>query len=363
MPDAREFPKYPPLFFVRFFDKLRKLFIHLSRRFTHPDIAVFEMVHNLWLSAAIGVAAELGLADILRNGKKPVSELASLTNTNEESLYRLMRMLASNDIFKEVHHRFFTITPLARALQEDHIKYLITSHLSKFHFMVFGELMHTVRTGISASELFINEPFYEHIGKDEYKNALFNKAMTSASMLQISAVLPFYHFSRFKKIIDIGGGEGLFIAAILRKCPFSKGVVFDLPQSSSNTREVLDIYKVTDRVDIITGSFFEKIPEDGDLYVVKNILHNWDDNACIAILGNIRKVMSSKTRLLIIETFVEEANKPSFGKMTDILMMAVTGGKERTIAEFKSLILASGLNVKKIYRTVAPVRLIEVVLT
>ena len=141
-----QIPHYPPLFFIKMTERLRYFFLRLYRKFTHPNVAVFEMVHHFWLAAAIGVAGELGLADILKEGPKAIGELASITGTNEESLYRLLRMLASNDIFREKHNRLFVLTPLAKALQEDQVKYLVTSHLTKLHFQMFSELMYSVRS-------------------------------------------------------------------------------------------------------------------------------------------------------------------------------------------------------------------------
>jgi hypothetical protein len=359
MKNSEEFPTYPPLFFIRITEKLRNLFLYLYRKFTHPNVAVFEMVHHFWLAAALGVAAELGIADILKKGAKTIRELALLTHTHEESLYRLMRMLASHDIFKEINEKYFTLTPLAKSLQEDQVKYLITGHLTKLHFQMFGELMFTIRTGKKSSELFMESTLFEHIGEDEQRNEQFNKAMTSSTMMQVAAILPAFSFRRFRNIVDIGGGQGLMLAAIIRKYPGCIGIVFDLPQSTSQTIQIFEKYEITNRAEIIAGSFFEKIPEGGDLYMLKSILHNWDDESCRKILSNIYKAMTSTSRLLILESVIDEGNEPSFGKMTDMLMMVAVGGKERTKAEYESLLTRTGFRIRKIHPTISPLSLIE----
>jgi hypothetical protein len=359
MKNKIEYPHYPPRFLVMLFERMRHLFMRLNRRFTHPNVAVFEMAHNLWLAASLNVAAELGIADQLKEGGKFIRELAALTGTHEESLYRMMRMLASQEIFREQKSRFFTLTPLAEALQENNIKFLITSHLSKRQFHLFGEMMYTIRTGKSANEIIIGDDLFDHLRLDEKRNEQFINAMTNISLIQISTILPVYPFKKYKKIIDIGGGEGLMLAALLQKYTECRGTVFDLPQSASQAIKFIERYGIDDRCSFVAGNFFETIPEGGDLYIMKNILHDWNDESCLVILRNIAMTMPSTSRLLIIDPFVEDGNRPSFGKMTDMLMMTALGGKERTKDEFKILLDQAGFRIRKIYRTISQLMLIE----
>lgn len=361
MKKDEDFPAYPPLFFVRITEKLRNFFLRLNRKFTHPNVVAWEMIHNFWLASAIGVAAELGIADLLKNGPKSIHELALMTGTHEESLYRIMRVLASQQIFREIKDKHFRLTPLARSLLEDQVKYLIAVHLTKKQFHLFGELLTCVKTGKNASEPLAGSLLFEHIGKDERRNEWYNKAMTNATMMQASAILSAYSFKRFRKVIDIGGGQGLLLAAILRQSENSRGVVFDLPQSTSQTRSILEKYSVEDRTEIIEGNFFEKIPEGGDLYILKSVLHSWDDESSRKILSNVYEAMTLESRLLIIESVLDEGNEPSFGKMTDILMMVAMGGKERTKSEYEALLHRTGFRIRKIHPTISPHSLIEAV--
>jgi hypothetical protein len=337
---------------------MRWFFIRMYSRFTHPNVAMIEMVENLWLSAAISVATELGIADILKNGAKTISELAGLTATLENPLYRVMRALASNDIFKESGNKRFSLTPLAVTMQEDEMKYFILQHLHKMHFQIFGEMMYSLRTGKNASELFMEGGLFNNLSIDPVKNEMFNKAMANTSAMQAAALLPVFPFYKHKNIIDIGGGQGFLLIAILSKYVNLKGTVFDLPHVVCHAIQQFEKYGIAGRAKAESGSFFEAIPPGGDLYLLKNILHDWDDEDCIKILQNIKLVLPPDGKLLIIEAVIKEDNNPSFGKMLDLLMMVSVSGRERTKAEFEILLRKAGFAIAKIYRTVTPLSII-----
>jgi hypothetical protein len=193
------------------------------------------------------------------------------------------------------------------------------------------------------------------MGQSKELNDLYNKAMTNTSKMQVAAVLASFSFNSYSHIVDVGGGLGFFISAILSKYKTIQGTLFDLPQVVNNR---VDGNNFEGRLKIIAGSFFETIPAGGDLYLLKNILHGWSDDDCIAILKNIRKVLSDKGRLMIIEVVVESMNKPSWGKMTDIFMMAGLGGRERTRKEYKDILEKAGYKIDQFRPTVSPASLI-----
>jgi hypothetical protein len=220
-------------------------------------------------------------------------------------------------------------------------------------------MIYTIRTGKSASEIVIGDKVFDHLGKDSTHNERFINAMTNVSLIQISTILPVYPFGKYKNIIDIGGGEGLMMAALLQKYSQCRGIVFDLPQSADLAVKFIERYSIDDRCTFVAGSFFDTIPEGGDLYIMKNILHDWNDESCLVILRNVAMTMPSDSRLLIIDPYVAEGNKPSFGKMTDMLMMTALGGKERTRDEFRILLDQAGFRILKIQRTISQLILIE----
>lgn len=368
-------PSYPPLYFVRITERMRRFFLRLNRRFTHPNVVMWEMVHNMWLAAGISVVAELGIADLLKDGPHDIDDLAEQTGTHSGSLYRVMRMLASQGVFRELKGKRFKSTLLARPLEEYQIRYLILVHLTGNQFAMFGDLMKSVRTGETISGTVSGKAagersglvsgersgraLFDHIGNEEQRNEWFNKAMSNASKMQVPALLKAFPYKKYGKIIDIGGGEGLFLAAVLGHASRSRGVIFDLPNVLSKSADVVADHKLTGRMQVQEGNFFESVPEGGDLYILKSVLHDWDDNSCAKILGNVHRVMNGSSRLLIIESILDEENHPSFGKMTDILMMAATGGMERTHVQWEKLLQVSGFRIRKIHPNITPHSLIE----
>ncbi len=359
MKREKEFPIYPPLFFVRATAKLRHLFLRMHRRFTHPNVVMWEMVHNFWLAAGIGVAAELGIADLLKKEPRPISGLAEITGTHEASLYRVMRMLAAQGIFRETGERKFASTPLAKPLEEEQIRYLILLHLTPRHFQMFGDLLTTVKTGKNGSRNLTGSQLFDHIASDKQRNERFNLAMTNASRMQVSTLISAFHFKKYRTMIDVGGGEGLFLATLLGQTRENRGIVFDLPHALVRSGEVIAGHSLEGRMEAVGGDFFKEVPGGGDLYIMKNVLHDWDDESSVKILQNVHAAMEGHSRLLIIESVIDQGNKPSFGKMTDILMMVSAGGKERTKPEFDALLKKAGFTIRKIYPTISPQSLLE----
>ncbi len=358
MDSFSKLPKYPPVFFVRITDSVRRRLVKFSRRFTHPNVIMLEHMQNLWLLGAISVANELGIADILKEKSRTVMELASLTGTVEDPLYRILRLLASEGIFKESEGRIFSNTRVSESMQAGELRYFIQHTLNSLQFRIFGELMHSVKTGRRSSELFVETGVFEHMGKSQQLNELYNKAMTNTSRMQVAAILSSFNFSGFRYVVDVGGGLGFFISALLYKYKNLKGTLFDLPQVVPGLEKLPDFYESDERLKIESGSFFENIPEGGDLYTLKNILHGWKDEDSVRILKNIRKAINPEGKIIIIEVVVEGINKPSWGKMSDIFMMAGLDGRERTAGEFRTVLEESGFRLEQIRKTVSPLSLI-----
>lgn len=358
MQPVKELPSYPPLFFVRFADLVRRSLQRSGRRFTHPNVIMLEYMQNLWVLGGVSVVNELGIADQLKNGPKTIKEIAALTGCMEEPLYRIMRMLAAEGIFRESGEMVFSNTRISESMLETELKYFIRHTLNKMQFRIFGELMHSARTGRRSSELFVETGVFEHMGKSPELNELYNRAMTNTSKMQVAAILASFRFGKFRHVVDVGGGLGFFLSAILAKYPGIRGTLFDLPQVAGDYSKIMNIGQFGNRLSVVTGSFFDTIPEGGDLYTLKNILHGWNDEDSVRILKNIRNVVRTGTMIMIIEAVVDEKNKPSWGKMSDIFMMAGLGGKERTRIEYEKILRESGFRIIRIRRTVSPLRLI-----
>ncbi|MFO7842331.1 MAG: methyltransferase [Bacteroidales bacterium] len=363
MQEPLQTPKYPSPFIVKFLDRFRYFLLKLSRKFTAPNIAIVEMVQSFYVSKAIGVAAELNIAEHLKERDRDTSELAELTNTDEESLYRLMRMLASQGIFKEKKKRIFSQNRLSKTMTDrtDSMRYMIMHLANPVNWQLFNELNQVVKTGNNASEKILGMKVFEFLEKNPANNKIYNTAMTNSSLMLSYAILSKYHFKKTGCIVDIGGGEGTLLSMILIKNPTLKGVLFDLPHVIKSAEENFKKHNLSGRVELLTGSFFETIPDGGDTYLMKNIIHNLSDQQATDILIRINHVLPEKGRILIIEPVISHKNRYSFAKLFDIQMMvSQDGGKERTKEEYNQIANNAGLKINQMVQTVAPFSLIEI---
>jgi len=355
-------PKYPPVGILKVFEQFRYFLVRLARKLTHANVAIIELVQNFYVSRAIGVVAELNIATYIANSEKSIKELASQSNTHEESLYRLMRMLASQGVFAETKNRYFKNNRLSKSLldQQDSMRHMVIHQVNGINWNMFEELDHVVRTGENAAQKVLGMDVFEYLEKNPDKNEIYNHAMTNSSLMLSYAILSEYNFSRSKSIIDIGGGQGVLLAMILHKYKNASGKIFDLPHVAKDVAQIAKQYNVTDRMEAVSGNFFENIPTGGDTYMLKSIIHNLSDEQCITILKEIKLVLPKGGKILIIEPIIENDNNYSFAKLYDIQMLVGrNGGKERTKEEFQEIISESGLRLNKIVRTAAPFSVIE----
>ncbi len=337
--------------------------VRLARKLTPANIAIIEIVQSFYVSRAIGVAADLNLAEYLKNGKRSIIELAKLTKTHEESLYRLMRMLTSQGIFIEKENSVFANNRLSNTLldKQDSMRHMVIHQVNSINWKMFEELNHVVKTGENAAQKVLGMDVFEYLEKNPDRNKIYNHAMTNSSLMLSYAILSEYNFSKAKNIIDIGGGQGILLAMILYKYKSVRGKVFDLPHVVEGTKKIFKQYGVSDRAETISGNFFKNIPKGGDMYFLKSIIHNLSDNQCIHLLKDIKSVIPEKGKILIFEPIVEKNNRYSFAKLYDIQMLVGrSGGKERTRKEFEEIIQQSGLKLNRIVQTAAPFSIIEV---
>jgi hypothetical protein len=352
----------PPVWIFRISQKIRYFLKSLDSKLVPANVAVFEKSQAFWISKAIGVACELNLADILKSGPKALQEIALIANANEHSLYRLMRALASEGIFKENKGKIFSNTVLSLGLAErkGSMKNMIRHQLNETNWEMIGKLGHSIRTGTSASGEFLGNDIFSHLKSNPEKNELYNTAMSETSALASSAFLAVYSFNKSQIVVDIGGGEGLLLSMILQKNKHLKGILFDLPHVVKKANETFNKFGVEDRASVEEGDFFNKIPAGGDTYIMKNILHAFDDQSCITLLKNLNSVMIKNGNLLIMEAVLSENNRPEYGKIFDLQMLIGTmGGKERTRQEFELLLKQSGFKLNRVLSTVSPFSILE----
>ena len=328
-----------------------------------PVQHVFQLGLGFMYSAAIRSVMELKISDQLATGPKSISDLARAANANEDALYRVMRALATTGVFSEVSPRTFANTPASDALRADHpakahdMVYWMTN---RFHFESYAHFIHSVRTGRPAIEKSHAMPVFEYFPTDKETNDEFNEAMTSFSSFVIPAVLETYDFSGLGTLCDVAGGHGFVLTSILEKHKDLKGILFDLDHVLAGGRDRIQKMGLSSRCEAVAGDFFKSVPP-ADSYVMKHIIHDWEDEKAILILRNIHKAMRGNGKVMLIEAVVPTGNEPHLAKWIDIEMLALPGGKERTEQEYRDLFARAGFRLTRVVPNDSPLWVIEAV--
>ena len=326
-----------------------------------PHAEMLNLITGYWISQSVHLAAVLGVADHLKDGPKSSGELATAVNAHPHSLYRLLRALASVGVFAEEGHDRWRLTPLAECLLSDRpgSQRSLAIMNGEEHFRAWGDLLHSIRTGQPAFDHVYGKPIFDYIAGNPRAAAIFDDAMTGVHGAETAAMVEAFDFSRFGTVIDIGGGNGTVITAILQRYPSVRGVLYDLPHVVERARPRLEAAGVAQRCQTVGGDFFTAVPPGGDAYLMRHIIHDWDDAKSLTILGHCRKVMAPTARLLLIETVIPPGNDPCFAKFLDLNMLVLPGGLERTEAEYRALFAAAGFRLERIVPTKADVSVIE----
>jgi hypothetical protein len=328
-----------------------------------PPMAVLQMATGYWISRAIYVAARLGIADLLKDGPMTCLELAEATAAHPDSLRRLMRALASLGVFATDDQYTFGLTPIGTSLQSTGLGSMrsMVITLGEEHYYAWGELLHGICSGDPAFNHVYGTDLFSYLERTPAARITFNEAMADATSLISIAVLGSYDFSRFSKIVEVGGGYGSLIKAILMANPTVRGVLFDRPQIVQGAGASFSCPELDGRCQAIGGNFFDSVPEGGDAYILKNVIHDWDDNHSVAILRNCRRAMVEKGKVLLVEMVMPQTGGASFQSLMDLNMLVISKGRERTESEYGQLLDAAGLKITKIVPTLSPYSLIEAV--
>ena len=327
-----------------------------------PGVQLDYLIAGGWITQAVGVAAELGIADLLADGPKLSTELAQATGSHPQALYRLLRALASIGVFTEVEPERFGLTPMAEVLRDDAPGSLRGMALFRAEHVQWGpwaQLGHSIRTGQPVFEQVHGVDFWEYFAQHPAASAIFNAAMKGTMGQVADTVAAAYDFSQFSSIVDVGGGHGATLSAILRSNSALQGVVFDLPHVAEGAKEAVRAADLVERCDIVGGDMFEQVPAGGDAYMLSRIIHDWDDERSVAILKNCRRVMGPRARLLLVEEVIPPGDTLSFGKLMDLNMLVSLGGQERTEAEYRALYEAAGFALTQAIPTRSRVSIIE----
>ncbi|HLL72438.1 MAG TPA: methyltransferase [Pyrinomonadaceae bacterium] len=329
-----------------------------------PQVALTQMLSAPLVTQALRVVAELGVADLLAVRARSVDELAAETGAHAPSLYRFMRALAGCGVFAETAGRVFELTPTAELLRADvegSMRDLAIFMGADWHWQVWGDATYSARTGKVAWEHVHGKEVFPYFAENAEAARVFDNAMTSLSKMVAKAVVEAYDFSSIAKLADIAGGHGSLLAAILRANPHLKGLLFDVPQVIAGASQRLEAEGVLQRTELASGDFFRSVPAGADAYLMKHIIHDWDDARALSILKNCHRAMPEDGRLLLVEMIVPEGNEPHFAKIQDLEMLLSPGGLERTEQEYRELFAEAGFELTRIIPTASPMSVIEAV--
>jgi ubiquinone/menaquinone biosynthesis C-methylase UbiE len=327
-----------------------------------PATQLMQMIFGFVTTQAISVAARLSLADLLKDGAKNAEELAQVTGTQARPLYRILRSLASVGIFAEDDAGRFRLTPLAELLRSDTSDSLRDFSIfigADWHWGAWGDLFGSAKTGQPAFEKIYNKAFFEYLGENSGPARVFNDAMTSISTAASAAVVNSYDFTGIDKLVDVGGGHGALLCSILEKYPQMHGILIDAPSVIAGTKEAIEARELSKRCEAVGGNFFAAVPAGGDAYIMKHIIHDWNDERASTILRCCHRQMPAEGRLLVVEMVIPEGNAPSFGKLMDLEMLVLLQSYERSEAEYRELFKRSGFKLTRIVSTKSAYSVIE----
>ena len=334
---------------------------------TQRSQTLMRLVTGYQVAQVIFVATKLDIPDRLSSGAKSSAALADETGTHAPSLCRLLRALAALDIVHEPEPDQFALTSLGRGLCADEpgsMRPLVLMHGNENFWQTWGELLYCVRSGQTAiSHLFGTSNVFDFYAQHPEVESVVSAGFTAVAESFAAAVVEAYDFSGFRTVLDVGGGRGQLLAALLGGCPGTTGVLFDLPQVVKAAAALLQNAGVADRCRIVEGNMFASVPAGGDAYILSRVIHDWDDPRAITILAACRAAMPDQAKLLLIEGVLPSRADPSPTNrdrfLSDVNMLVRTGGRERTVEEYRELMDAAGLHFTRIIPTASAMSIVE----
>jgi SAM-dependent methyltransferase len=330
---------------------------------TATPLQLLGMTNGLIINQALYAAAKLGVADLLKDGAQTSSDLARKLNVNESALYRILRLLASQNVFEETSPRRFANTELSHFLCTDvpgSVRSILIFRGSEFIFGPCGEILYSIETGLAARAKIYGMEAFEYLKTDPETALIFDDAMTGMSALVGPVVAAAYDFGKWGSLMDVGGGNGILLAAILKAHLGVRGVLADLPHAIERaTHRGFLGGELASRSAMQSCDFFREVPSGCRAYLMKHVIHDWDDERARNILANCRRAVPKDGVLLLVEWALPEGNAPSAGKFADVMMMLMTGGKERTAEEYRHLLDQAGFRLNQVISTSSDLNIIE----
>lgn len=326
-----------------------------------PQQVLMSMLFGIPVAHAVGVAAELGIFSRVAVAERSAEQIAAETGTLPDPTYRLMRGLAALGLLVESQQRNFSLSELGRWLLPEtpgSFDAFARMNNAPWSSSVFANLMHPLKTGESAFRKQHGEGLFSWLARHPEREELFGHAMSTFSGMEVELVVVAYDFTTANRVVDIGGGHGMLLARILQSAPTTKGILFDQPRVLERAKSTFLSAELARRCEFVPGDFFEGVPPGGDLYVLKHVLHDWDDERALRILENVARAAAPGSRVLVVEQGLAPPGVPSPGKLMDIAMLAMLdGARERGAEEHARLMARAGLRFEREIATPGPIRL------
>jgi hypothetical protein len=334
----------------------------MSEQTLRPEDQMMQWITSKWITKPIYVISELGIADLMCDGPKSVEALAEETDTHAPTLFRILRALSSVGVFVETGSRVFGLTPLGQCLFSNALRPIARMFLSEWHDKAWNGLGHTVRTGNPSFDYAFGRSSFEWFEENLAERSILDQGQGTKAIEFAKAVLETYDFSEVCTICDVGGGQGVFLIQLLARYPHITGYIADLPGAVVSAEKAIAEAKLGDRCKALSYDFNKGTPPVCDGYFLVNVLHDWDDDICIRILKSIASTMNADSRLWIVEYLIEPGPGFSVAKLLDIEVLVMSGGRERTVDEYKTLIGAAGLVMSRLLPTKSSPAMMECII-
>ncbi len=347
---SAKLPPGPLEFALEAGNKIRNSITKLSQFSTPPAISVFEALNGILVNKSLGIIVQLGIPDLLHSGPATAESLAEKTNTHAPSLSRLLQTLVSLGFLSSSGNEFKN-NSFSDILREEHpetMRWAVLVMSSDWYWEIWNRAPGTIETGKSGTEQWKGLSFFDFIKSNPTASEHFNKAMAAYSSVSTPFLLSGFDFSPYSKICDIGGGTGTVLMEILEKYPLTQGVVLDLPEVIEEAKTEIKNKESGRRIELVSGDFFVAIPPNCNLYLLRSIIHDWNDEQCIQILTNIKKSLLEKGKIVVIEKILPDDKDYHLTRLLDLQVLILTGaGKERTFKELERLFIGAGLKIDK----------------
>jgi C-methyltransferase len=354
--------RIPPTKLVRLVERARHRLALIHLRMVPPYAAMMELIVSAWTSQAITVAVELGIADVLDKGPLRLEELASRVEVDPDALRRLLRALIGRGIFRQRRDGRYALNALAKSLRANAplsaaaMAQMVGSVQHREHWSYLAD---AIRTGKAVLPVLHGMEAFDYLVGEPELNEVFNRAMADTTEMAVDYLMAAYSFDDYQTVVDVGGGVGRLLSAILKATPSARGVLYDLPHALAEAPPVLRQHNVADRVELLEGSFFDSVPTGGDVYVLKMILHDWPDDKAVEILQSVRSAAKVGTKVLVIDCVIPDHDREFFGHWTDLEMLLLQAGRERTVPEYRSLLERAGFRMTRWVPTASPLSFVE----